>query len=82
MISNQWICSAFSFLGMARFLLLALPSTRREGSTLANAFQTKLRRLLGSEPRFAERIDVHSMESLGLRLADRAADSRGERCHS
>ena len=36
--------------------------------TLANALQTKLRRLLGSEPRLAERIDVHSLDSLGLRL--------------
>ena len=30
--------------------------------------KTKLRRLLGAEPRLAERIDVHSMTSLGLRL--------------
>ncbi len=29
--------------------------------TLANALQTKLKRLLGNEPRFAERIDVHSL---------------------
>ena len=36
--------------------------------TLANALQTKLRRLLGNEPRLAERIDVHSLDSLGLRL--------------
>ncbi len=36
--------------------------------TLANALQVKLRRLLGSEPRLAERIDVHSLNALGLRL--------------
>lgn len=36
--------------------------------TLANALRTKLRRLLGSEPRLGERIDVHSLESIGLRL--------------
>jgi mRNA-degrading endonuclease RelE of RelBE toxin-antitoxin system len=36
--------------------------------TLANALQTKLRRLLGGEPRLAERIDVHSLDSIGLRL--------------
>jgi len=36
--------------------------------TLANALQTKLRRLLCSEPRLAERIDVHSLNAIGLRL--------------
>jgi mRNA-degrading endonuclease RelE of RelBE toxin-antitoxin system len=36
--------------------------------TLAHALQTKLRRLLGSEPRLAERIDVHSLDAIGLRL--------------
>ena len=36
--------------------------------TLANALHTKLRRLLGSEPRLAERIDVHSLNAIGLRL--------------
>lgn len=35
---------------------------------LANALQTKLRRLLCSEPRLAERIDIHSLNSIGLRL--------------
>ncbi len=35
---------------------------------LANALQTKLRRLLCSEPRLAERIDVHSLNAIGLRL--------------
>ncbi|MDH2404210.1 3'-5' exonuclease [Bradyrhizobium sp. SSUT18] len=36
--------------------------------TLASALQSKLRRLLGNEPRLAERIDVHSLNSIGLRL--------------
>lgn len=36
--------------------------------TLANALQLKLKRLLGSEPRLAERIDVHSLDAVGLRL--------------
>ncbi|MHB9005362.1 MAG: UvrD-helicase domain-containing protein [Limisphaerales bacterium] len=36
--------------------------------TLANALQTRLRRLLGNEPRLAERIDVHSLDAIGLRL--------------
>ncbi len=36
--------------------------------TLAHALQTKLKRLLGNEPRLAERIDVHSLNAIGLRL--------------
>lgn len=36
--------------------------------TLANALHTKLKRLLGNEPRLAERIDVHSINAIGLRL--------------
>jgi superfamily I DNA/RNA helicase len=36
--------------------------------TLATALRTKLKRLLGKEPRLAERIDVHSLEAIGLRL--------------
>jgi len=36
--------------------------------TLASALQTKLRRLLSNEPRLGERIDVHSLNALGLRL--------------
>jgi superfamily I DNA/RNA helicase len=35
---------------------------------LANALNTKLKRLLGNEPRLAERIDVHSLNAIGLRL--------------
>ncbi len=36
--------------------------------TLANALHTKLRRLLGNEPRLAERIDVASIDAIGGRL--------------
>jgi mRNA-degrading endonuclease RelE of RelBE toxin-antitoxin system len=36
--------------------------------TLASALSTKLKRLLGNEPRLAERIDVHSLDAIGLRL--------------
>jgi hypothetical protein len=35
---------------------------------LANALHVKLKRLLGNEPRLGERIDVHSLPSIGLRL--------------
>ena len=37
-------------------------------STLANALQNKLRRLVSGEPRLAERIDVHSLSETALRL--------------
>ncbi len=36
--------------------------------TLASALSVKLRRLIGSEPSLAERIDVHSLNAIGLRL--------------
>lgn len=36
--------------------------------TLAHALRTRLRRLLGNEPRLAERIDVHALGALGERL--------------
>lgn len=36
--------------------------------TLASALKTKLKRLLGNEPRMGERIDVHSLHAIGLRL--------------
>lgn len=36
--------------------------------TLANALQIRLRRLISNAPRLGERIDVHSMEEIGLRL--------------
>jgi Rad3-related DNA helicase len=35
---------------------------------LAHALQTKLNRLVGNEPRLGERMDVHSLESLAVRL--------------
>ena len=35
---------------------------------LANALHTKLKRLISNEPRLAERIDIHSLDTLGLRL--------------
>lgn len=37
--------------------------------TLAHALHTKLTRLIGNEPRLAERIDVYSINTIGLRLA-------------
>jgi hypothetical protein len=36
--------------------------------TLASALRTKLKRLLSNEPRLAERIDVYSLNAIGLRL--------------
>ena len=36
--------------------------------TLASALRTKLKRLLASEPRLAERIDVYSLDAIGMRL--------------
>jgi mRNA-degrading endonuclease RelE of RelBE toxin-antitoxin system len=36
--------------------------------TLASALRTKLKRLLSGEPRLAERIDVYSLNAVGLRL--------------
>jgi hypothetical protein len=36
--------------------------------TLAKALHTRLKRLLGNEPRLAERIEVHALDSLGARL--------------
>ena len=37
-------------------------------NTLASALHTKLKRLLSNEPRLAERIDVYSLNAIGLRL--------------
>lgn len=37
-------------------------------ASLAGALRAKLRRLVSSEPRLAERIDVHSLDALGMRL--------------
>lgn len=36
--------------------------------TLANALRRKLRRLISNEPRLGERIDVHAIDSIGIRL--------------
>jgi superfamily I DNA/RNA helicase len=36
--------------------------------TLANALRVRLRRLISNEPRLGERIDVHSIDAIGLRL--------------
>ena len=36
--------------------------------TLAHALHQKLRRLIGADPRIGERLDVHSLEALALRL--------------
>lgn len=36
--------------------------------TLANALRTQLKRLVTHEPRLAERIDVHSINAIGVRL--------------
>jgi mRNA-degrading endonuclease RelE of RelBE toxin-antitoxin system len=35
---------------------------------LANALRTRLRRLIGSEPRLGERIDVEALDTMGVRL--------------
>ena len=35
---------------------------------LASALRTKLKRLIGSEPRLGERLDVHAMNAIGMRL--------------
>lgn len=56
----------------AAYLARAFPESRvlltTFSDTLASALQTKLRRLLGNEPRLAERIDVHSLGAIGVRL--------------
>lgn len=43
--------------------------------TLANALRQKLHRLISNEPRLAERLEVHSMNALGLRLYEKQFDS-------
>jgi superfamily I DNA/RNA helicase/mRNA-degrading endonuclease RelE of RelBE toxin-antitoxin system len=35
---------------------------------LANALRVRLRRLISSEPQLAERLDIHALDSVGLRL--------------
>ncbi len=39
--------------------------------TLANALRTKLRRLISNEPRLAERLEMHSLHSIGERLYEK-----------
>ncbi len=39
--------------------------------TLANAMRQKLHRLISNEPRLAERLEVHAMNTLGLRLYEK-----------
>jgi ATP-dependent exoDNAse (exonuclease V) beta subunit len=56
----------------AAFLARSNPDARvlltTFSDTLASALHTKLKRLLGSEPRLAERIDVASLNAIGQRL--------------
>ena len=56
----------------AVFLARAHPQSRvlltTFSQTLANALSAKLRRLISNDPRMGERIDVHSLEALGVRL--------------
>lgn len=56
----------------AVFLARANPDARvllvTFSDILASALRTKLKRLIGSEPRLGERIDVHAMDAIGLRI--------------
>ena len=56
----------------AVFLARAHPQSRvlltTFSQTLANALSAKLRRLISNDPRMGERIDVHSLDALGIRL--------------
>ena len=56
----------------AVFLARANPNARvlltTFSDTLANALRTKLKRLVSNEPRLAERIDVHAINAIGIRL--------------
>ena len=56
----------------AVFLTRANPDARvlltTFSDTLANALRTKLRALIGNEPRLGERLEVHSMDAIGRRL--------------
>ena len=56
----------------AVFLARAHPDARVLLTTfsdaLSNALRTKLRRLIGSEPRLGERVEVHSIHAIGRRL--------------
>ena len=56
----------------AVFLARANPDSRVLLATfsdiLANALRTKLRRLISNEPRLAERLEIHSIDTIGRRL--------------
>jgi mRNA-degrading endonuclease RelE of RelBE toxin-antitoxin system len=56
----------------AVFLARANPETRVLLTTfseiLANALRTQLRRLIHKDPRLAERLEVHAIDAIGLRL--------------
>jgi hypothetical protein len=56
----------------AVFLARANPDARvlltTFSDTLANALRSKLRSLISNEPRLAERLEVHSIDAIGLRL--------------
>jgi mRNA-degrading endonuclease RelE of RelBE toxin-antitoxin system len=56
----------------AVFLARSHPDTRvlltTFSDTLANALNTKLRRLISNQPRLAERLDVYAMNAIGKRL--------------
>ena len=59
----------------AVFLARAHPESRvlltTFSDTLADALRTTLRRLIGHQPRLAERLEVHAMNALGVRLYER-----------
>jgi mRNA-degrading endonuclease RelE of RelBE toxin-antitoxin system len=56
----------------AAFLVRANPDSRvlltTFSETLANALRTKLRRLIGNQPRLGERLEVHAMNAIAERL--------------
>jgi mRNA-degrading endonuclease RelE of RelBE toxin-antitoxin system len=56
----------------AVFLVRSHPNARvlltTFSDTLADALRTKLKRLVSNEPRLAERLDVHSINAIGVRL--------------
>jgi len=56
----------------AVFLTRANPDARvlltTFSGTLASALRTKLKRLIGNEPRLGERLDIHALNAIGLRL--------------
>ena len=58
----------------AVFLARANPDARvlltTFSGTLANALRVKLRRLVGNEPRIAERLEVHAINAIARRLYD------------